>query len=71
MQLPLDESLLQLQGEVIYQKDIYQNAFRIVPGMAIAFDADAEQGMTLRRYISGLLAADLVDEQLEAVINLD
>lgn len=63
---------LKLPGEVIYQKDVFQNAFRMDPGMAIAFDPlEAVPAAVLQGYISGLLAGDLVAEQSEEVIALD
>jgi len=63
---------LELPGEVIYQRDVFQNAFGMEPGMAIAFDPpDAVPAAILQGYISGLLAGDLVAEQDEEVIALD
>ncbi|WP_432823283.1 response regulator [Trichloromonas sp.] len=60
-----------LDGVVIYKKDIYDGAFKMVPGMAIQFKGlSAEKGDQLKAFINDLLTRDLLEEQDELVISI-
>ncbi|PIP70733.1 MAG: hypothetical protein COW90_03710 [Nitrospirae bacterium CG22_combo_CG10-13_8_21_14_all_44_11] len=53
-----------LAGTVIYQKDVYTNAFKFASGMAIEFkDLSAKTSELLKEYILNLLVGDIMEEQ--------
>jgi len=55
---------IQLSGAVIYQKDVYTNAFKFASGMAIEFkNVPAKTSDTLKDYILNLLVGDIMEEQ--------
>jgi len=58
------------QGTVIYQKAIYNEVFKIDPGMAVQFNSlSAQDSDKLNRLIMNILAGDLQDEQQEPVLD--
>lgn len=69
--ISLDDGPIKLAGQVIYQKDVFRDSLRIEPGMAIQFTGlDDALRQRLRKFISVLMAGDLVDEQTEPVLSL-
>jgi CheY-like chemotaxis protein len=70
IQLPMDDgSALQLEGEVLYTRDLSEDRFTLPPGMAIRFLVPpAETIGRLHRLISEQLVGDLIAEQDEPVI---
>ncbi|MDP1758705.1 MAG: PilZ domain-containing protein, partial [Thermodesulfovibrionales bacterium] len=55
---------LHLTGIVIYQKDVYTNAFKFASGMAIEFkNLTAKTSEILKDYILNLLVGDIMEEQ--------
>jgi CheY-like chemotaxis protein len=68
--LPLkDGSLLNLNGSVIYIKDVSKELFKMPPGMAIEFrDLTSNDSEILRVYITEILTKDIIEEQDEHII---
>ena len=55
---------IHLTGIVIYQKDVYTNAFKFASGMAIEFkNLTAKTSEILKDYILNLLVGDIMEEQ--------
>jgi hypothetical protein len=68
--IPLDDGrTLELEGEVIYTKQLAEDRFTVPPGMAIRFFmVNEEKTVTLNDFISQLLVGDIIAEQDEPVI---
>jgi len=71
--LPLkDGGFLNLNGNVIYIKDVSEELFKMPPGMAIEFtNLTSNDSEILRVYITELLIGDIIDEQDELIIKKD
>jgi len=71
--LPLqDESILSLQGTVIYTKNISGEVFKVPPGMAVEFkQLTSNDSSVLISYITELLTRDIIEEQGEIIIKKD
>lgn len=70
IRLPLDAGeVLELEGEVIYTKNLPKDRFTLPPGMAIRFLTPPEAAVgRLRRLIAESLIGDIVAEQEEPVV---
>ncbi len=65
------ETDLRLQGVVVYKKELYDGAFKTLPGMAIQFKGQAPETAThLKTFINDLATRDLLEEQEEVVISI-
>jgi len=67
---PVEGQSIQVQGEVIYQKTVFNDIYSIDPGMAIRFrDLDDAQQSVLRNAIIEILAGDLKDDSQNPLID--
>lgn len=70
--LPFNDKSLLLKGNVIYTKGLFGDMLRVPPGMAVEFRGlSSDNLMMLKRYVTELLAHDLVESQEENVISID
>lgn len=63
------EQTISLPGTVLYQKTVFNDVFKIDPGMAIQFDTvPATTAATLKKHVTDLLAGDLHEELKDPVL---